>query len=348
MSTLGPGVRAEIGEQPATLRHLLETGWPDVRRAAAAMRALDLPALVFAGRGSSGHAALYGRYLFEVRNGLPVALAAPSVFTLYRRPPRLSRLAVIGISQSGRTLETVKVLEEAHRQGALTVAVTNDPRSPLTRAADLVLECRAGIELSVPATKTVTASMLLLAMLSEELDPDPALRRALHRVPAAVEDVLARAHEIEPLAGRLAGRRLVVLGRGYNLAGASEIALKLNEVAGLVAEAESGAEFMHGPIAMVGPDLDILVVEAEGPSAGHLRRAVAGFRDRGARVFRFSDAIDLHDGAASLFALPTGLPEELSPIPAVVAGQLLATAVAAASGRDPDLVPGLEKVTQAL
>jgi glucosamine--fructose-6-phosphate aminotransferase (isomerizing) len=190
--------------------------------------------------------------------------------------------------------------------------------------------------------------MLLLAMLSEALDPDPRLRRALTRVPEAVEEMLSREDEIAPLAGAVAERRLVILGRGYNLASACEIALKLKEISGAIAESESGAEFMHGPIAMVERDVTVMVVEAEGPSLSTLRDVAAGLRARGARVVRFSDAIDLHDGAASLFRMPAVLPEELTPIPFIVAGQLLATEVALARGRDPDHVAGLQKVTQTL
>lgn len=344
----GSRLRAEMAEQPQVLRRLLEQGWPAVQRAASAIRSKQPPALLLAGRGSSGHAALYARYLFEVRNRVPVSLAAASVFTLYRRPPRLERLAAIAVSQSGQTAEGIQILNEVTRQGGLTVAVTNDEAAPLARAADLVLPCLAGPELSLAATKTLSASMLLLAMLSEALDPDPRLRRALTRVPEAVEEMLSREDEIAPLAGAVAERRLVILGRGYNLASACEIALKLKEISGAIAESESGAEFMHGPIAMVEGDVTVMVVEAEGPSLSTLRDVAAGLRARGARVVRFSDAIDLHDGAASLFRMPAVLPEELTPIPFIVAGQLLATEVALARGRDPDHVAGLQKVTQTL
>src|SRR5439155_61819 len=144
-----------------------------VRDVAQAIRQREPSAIVLVARGSSDNAAVYGRYLFEVCNRQLTSLAAPSGLTLYGRGPRLDQTAVIGVSQSGHGEDVIAYVREARQQGAVTVAIVNDEQSPLAQTAEWVLACLAGLELSVPATKTVTAQMTLLAMLSAALeDPD--------------------------------------------------------------------------------------------------------------------------------------------------------------------------------
>ena len=159
---------AEMHEQPAVVARLLEQQRPAIRAVAATIRDRQPSTIVLVARGSSDNAAVYGRYLLEVCNRRLTSLAAPSGLTLYGRGPRLDQTVVIGVSQSGQGEDVVAYLREARAQGAATVAIVNDEQSPLAEAADTVLACLAGPELSVPATKTVTAQMTILAMLSTD------------------------------------------------------------------------------------------------------------------------------------------------------------------------------------
>lgn len=336
--------RSEISEQPAVAARLLARGADGVARAAADIRSRRPAALLIAARGSSDHAATYARYLFEIRNGLPVVLAAPSTFTLYRHPPHLERFCVLGISQSGSSPEIEAVLREARRQGSLTIAITNDARSPLARQADHVLRCQAGRERSVPASKTYTASLLLLAMLSQALRPWTAFARALSGVPAALEAVFALELELEAAAATLKARRMAVLGRGFHLATAQEIALKITETSYIMAEAQSVADFMHGPVAVVEPGFPILLLLAHGPTQPGMAQVARSLARRGARVLILADRRTAIPDTRTV-AIRTGLPEALTPLPFAVAGQLLAFHLARQRRLDPDRPRGLHKVT---
>ncbi len=338
--------RQEIEEQPAVAERVLDAAAGQVRAAAAAIRSADPAGLVIAARGSSDHAAVYAKYLFETRTGLPVALAAPSAFTLYGRPPRLDRFAVLAISQAGTSPDVVEVLAEARRQGSVTVALTNHPGSALAGAATHVVELGAGEELSVPATKTYTASLLVLALLANALEPEPEFEAALRSVPGAMRAPLGKEEALRPLVAELrTADRLAVLGRGYNLATALEVGLKLMEVAYVVAEARSVADFLHGPIAIVEPGFPVLLLEADGPAAPEMVELAAELHRRKARVLRIRDGAVGPEPDALTLGLHTGLPEALTPLTLVVAGQLLTAGLAEARGVDPDRPRGLRKVT---
>ena len=335
----------EIEEQPAVAERVLGAAWAQVRGAAEAIRAAAPAGLVIAARGSSDHAAVYAKYLFETRNRLAVSLAAPSTFTLYRRPPALGRFAALAISQAGTSPDVVEVMAEARRQGAVTVAVTNEPDSALADAAAHVIELGAGEELSVPATKTYTASLLVLALLSHALGPDAEFAAALSRVPSALRAVIERASGVEPLVAALAdAERLAVLGRGFNLATALEVGLKLMEAAYVVAEARSVADFLHGPIAIVEPGFPVLLMEAAGPTAPALAELAGALAARRALVLRVGDGAGPPGGRTSM-RLDSGLPEALTPLTLAVLGQLLTAGLALARGVDPDRPRGLHKVT---
>lgn len=337
--------RREIGQQPDAAARLLETAAGPVRGVAGALRRRRLAGLVIAARGSSDHAATYAKYLFEIRNGIPVALAAPSAFTLYRRPPRLARFGVLAISQSGSSEDVVEVIAEGRRQGVPTVVLTNDPDSRLAAAADHVLDLAAGPERSVPASKTYTTSLLLLAMLSHALAPEPGFAAALAGVPGALERAMSLEPEMERSGEVLLAPRLAVLGRGFNLATAQELALKVMETCGVVAESRSVADFRHGPIAVVGPDFPALLVEATGPTLPDMRALAERLDRQGARLVVLTDRSTGPRTALQVVRLRTGLPEALTPMPFAVAGQLLALHMASRLGHDPDQPRGLRKVT---
>lgn len=324
--------RDEIGEQPEVVSRLLTSGATGIAAAGERIRAAAPIGFVIAARGSSDHAALYAKYLFGVRNQALVALAAPSQFTHYARPPRLAGHCVIGISQSGESPDVIAVVEEARRQGCLTLAITNEAGSKLAASAELVVPLRAGPERSVPASKTYTASLMALAMLSNAIDPDAALERALHDVPRAISDAIAREGEVDPLVKPLMGQRAVVLGRGFNFATAEEIALKLSETSYVLARAWSVADFEHGPIAILEAGLPVIVIDGGGPVAGDLESLRRRLREQGCDVIELTDR--------------SGLPEALTPITLAVLGQLLAYRVATARGVDPDRPRTIQKITR--
>ena len=336
--------RDEIAQQPGVAERMLQLAKGEVAAAAEAIRARRPAGLIVAARGSSDHAAIYAKYLLETRNRLPVLLAAPSVFGVYRKPPRLDRFAVLAISQSGASPDVAGVIEQARSQGAPTVAITNSASSRLGRAAEHLVRLQAGRELSVPASKTYTASLLAVAMLSQALDPDPAFARELAKVPAALSSALRLETRLEGAVTLLRGERMAVIGRGYNLATALEIGLKLMETSYVVAEARSVADFLHGPIAAVEPGFPILLIEAAGPTLRQLRAFGRRVARAGARVVTVTD----QPVGAIGHPVPvcTGLPETLTPLPFAVAGQLLALRMASALGLDSDRPRQLSKVTE--
>jgi glucosamine--fructose-6-phosphate aminotransferase (isomerizing) len=336
----------EIVSQPGIAADMLAAGGGTAAAIGARIRDARPRGFLIAARGSSDHAALYAKYLFGRRNRALVSLAAPSLFTHYASPPRLEGQCVIGISQSGSSPDVIAVIEEGARQGALTVALTNDAESRLAAAAELVLPLGAGQEKSVPASKTYTASLLALALLSQAIDPEPAFERALSEVPAALTEALAHEVELDRLAPSLLGPRAIVLGRGFNLATAEEVALKLTETSYVLARAWSVADFEHGPIAVVEEGFPVLFVGGGGPVTADLEGVARRLEGYGCRVIGISDGRPFQFDPASVVGIDTGLPEDLTPLTLAVLGQLLALRVALARGIDPDRPRALNKVTR--
>lgn len=339
-------LRDEIHQQPRVLGELLAKEEENAWRIAADLRGRDIQYIVMAARGTSDNAARYGQYLLGAHNRLPVGLATPSLFSVYGAPPQLDGALVVGISQSGQSPDIVSVLEEARRQGAPTLALTNDPASPLASQADYLISLHAGKEQAVAATKTYTAQLAALALLSCALGDDSERLAALRRVPQVIEQILEGEARV---AGAVARYRYmetcVVLGRGYNYATAFEIALKLKELNYLIAESYSSADFMHGPIAVVGSGFPALVVAPGGKMFETMRRFSLDLKSRGAELLAISDMPELLTQADTPLPLPEGVPEWLSPIVAVVPGQLFALYLTLIKGNDPDRPQGLQKVT---
>ncbi|GBD18457.1 Glutamine--fructose-6-phosphate aminotransferase [isomerizing] [bacterium HR27] len=337
----------EIAEQPAVLERLLDEGYPLVAEVAGRIQAAPPRYVVIAARGSSDNAARYAQYLFGAYNRLPVALATPSLFTLYRRPPSLAGSLVLAISQSGRSPDIVAVIAEGRRQGALTLAVTNDPASPLAQAAELVLPLLAGEERAVAATKTYTAQLFVLALLSVALAGDRTRLSQLAEVPAALRRTLERNRDLAPQLGPFRDARLLaVIGRGFNYATAFEVALKLQETCLVLAQPYSSADFRHGPIALVEPGFPVVLIAPSGAAFPDLAALTEDLAARKAALAIVSDAPTLLARADLPLPLPPAVPEWLSPLVAVVPGQLLALALAWVRGLDPDRPRGLTKVTR--
>jgi glucosamine--fructose-6-phosphate aminotransferase (isomerizing) len=327
----------EIREQPEALARLLADERGQIAALARALAGRGAGSVMIAARGSSDNAARYAQYLLGERLGLPVALAAPSLESLHGAGavPGRAGDVVLGISQSGRSPDVVGVLDAARAAGTATVAITNDAGSPLARAAELVVELGVGEERSVAATKTYTGSLAVLAALVAELRDDDADRAAVRRLPAVVAEAVDAAFAA---GGFAAAAHVVAVGRGYNLATAMEIALKVRELSGIVAEGFSSADLMHGPIAAVGPETLAVLVAPPGAARPSVLEAADAVRDRGASTLEIGEGAEL--------PLPPGVPEWLSPVAAVVPGQVLALRLAALAGRDADAPAGLSKVTE--
>ncbi|MBI4865135.1 MAG: SIS domain-containing protein [Candidatus Riflebacteria bacterium] len=347
----GEHLSREIAEQPEVLARLLNAGEPRIREIAAglAKRWGDVAFMVIAARGTSDNAARYAQYLFGASNRLSVALATPSLFTLYESPPDLSRSFTVGISQSGASPDIVAPVKEARRQGAPTLAITNEPDSPLALAADFVLPLNAGSERSVAATKTYTAQLLAMAMLSASLArPEEADRRwrELSMVPRWVAETVGLAGQIGQQAERFRYLdRLVTSGRGYCYGTAFEAALKLKETCYLLAEPHASADFLHGPVAIIESGFPALLVAPTGAAFPDMVAFARPLGERGAELLVVSDSDEALGLARTPLRLPAGVPEWLAPIPAIVPCQLLALSLARVKGLDPDRPRGLSKVT---
>ena len=339
----------EIREQPAVLARLLAAQAERAQEIAREVRVHDVRWVLLAARGTSDNAGLYAQYVWGSRNRLAVAMATPSLFTHYGTPPRLDGSLVVGISQSGQSPDIVGVLAEARRQGAPTLAITNEPESDLAREATWVLPTGAGPERAVAATKTYTTQLLAVAMLSAALSDDgDDASDALCGVPDAIATALGLDDAIAVAAARYHEMaRCVVLGRGFHYATACEWALKLEELTYIVAEPYSAADFRHGPIALAAPGFPVLAVI---PSGAVYADGVALLRtlveERGVDLVTLSDEEEALALARTPLRLPGGLPEWLTPIPAIVAAQLFSYHLARAMGRDTEAPRGLSKVTR--
>ena len=339
---------SEIADQPAVIERLLSEAAGEVEAIAATVRARRIHHVVIAARGSSDNAARYAQYLFGAHNRLTVTLATPSLVTRYRTPPTMTGALVIGISQSGESPDLIAVVEEGRRQGCATLAVTNVAGSPLTAAAEHTIVLRAGQERSIAATKTYTAQLTALAMLSTAIAENGEWRQQLSRLPGHV----AEAHAVDRDTVLAAAAALkdaghgVVLGRGFNFATAFEAALKAKELACVAVEPYSSADFQHGPIALIDTGFAAVVINAAGAVSSEVEDLLRTICERGARPVVISNVPSSLALAAAPIPIPADMPEWLSPVAAIVPGQLLAFHLSRLRGFDPDAPRGLKKVTK--
>jgi glucosamine--fructose-6-phosphate aminotransferase (isomerizing) len=336
----------EIHQQPGVISELLANETNAVNKIARAIRR-KFKYVVIAARGTSDNAARYAQYLFGVHNQLQVALATPSLFTMYDSPPNLSGALVVGISQSGQSPDIVSVLAEGKRQGCPTLAITNDPLSPLAQTADFLVPLHAGEEKAVAATKTYTASLAALAMLSCALLPGGDRLEQLHLVPQKMETTLTNLSGLMQRSERYRFmEHCAVIGRGFNYATAFEIALKIKELTRIVAEPYSSADFRHGPIATVTQGFPVILVAPTGAVSHDMLELIESLKERNAELIVISDDRPAFSSANFYLPVPSGLPEWLSPLISVLAGQLFALYLAEARGLNPDQPAGLHKVTE--
>ncbi|MGK5529053.1 SIS domain-containing protein [Streptomyces sp. URMC 129] len=348
MSATPPGrlMSGEMAEQPAVLRRLLTEGAPRIRDVAARIAARRPRFVLLTARGTSDNAALYAKYLIEIVLGKPCGLTSMSTTTAYGATPDLTDCLVVAVSQSGGSPDLVASTTAARAAGAVTLAVTNNGDSPLVRAAEFHIDVLAGPERALPATKTYTAELLALYLLVQGLrgaDGAP----AAGRLPGLAEAVLARRDEIRRLAARYRfAQRMVLTSRGYGYPTAKEAALKLMETSYIPALSYSGADLLHGPLAMVDNVSPVIAVVPDGRGGTALRPVLDRLRERGADLVVIGPEAAVAAASAG-FALPTGgVPEELQPVLEILPLQRLAYEVTLARGQDPDAPRALAKITE--
>lgn len=339
-------MREEMGQQ-ARVVAAMGADMGSFEAASGEARASGARFVLYAARGTSDNAAVYGKYLTTIAAGLPCGLAVPSAATLYHKSIDLRDCLVIGISQSGETPDVAEYVARARAAGAFTLAITNDRDSTLAGVAHRVLATGAGEERAVAATKTYTSQLAALALFWSAWTSDSDMGAALRtQIPAAMEAALTLEEATADIAVRLShAERLLVTGRGYNFSTALETALKVEETCYLPAMPFSAADLRHGPIAVVEPRYPVLVFALTGATYTGMRELHDDLRSRGAQTFVVTDSDDKFAGAAAVLRVPV-VPEPLSPLVAVVPGQLFALRLALARGLDPDRPRGLNKVTR--
>lgn len=341
-------LHSEIMEQPVCLERLLSSQRKTVEEIAATIQSSDIHFVFLAARGTSDNAGRYANYLWSAMNGLPLALATPSLFTFYHQPPRLQNALVVGVSQSGMSPDIVSVLEEGKRQGNLTLGITNAPDSPLADAADFVLNVEAGPELAVAATKTYTSELMAIAMLSAALAEDAEHWVELEQVAGWVSEALTLDETIRQAAQRYRYmQNCVVLGRGFNYATAFEWALKLKELTYVEAEPYSSADFQHGPVAMVARGFPVMAVLPNGKVFSPMMELLEHLqKDLLAELVVISNSPEALSMAQVPFAIPVDVPEWLSPMVNIVPAQLFSYYLTLAKGYDPNNPRTIRKVTE--
>jgi len=340
---VGTLMHAEAAEAGAAVARFLAANAETLERIGARLRACPPEVVVTCARGSSDHAATYGKYLIETLTGVVTASAALSVSSVYAAAPAPtepgSNRLCIAISQSGKSPDLLSSVAAQKHAGAFVVALVNEAESPLAALADEVLALSAGPERSVAATKSYIASLAGLAALTAAWTGDESLAAALAELP----EQLPRAFALDWSAGippLLDASSLFVIGRGYGFGVAQEAALKLKETCGLHAECFSAAEVKHGPMAIVGEGFPILAFAGSGAAGDDVRETAELFASRGARVV----LADIDGGEGTLPALVAH--PAIEPILMIASFYRMAAFLSVARGFDPDKPPFLAKVTR--
>jgi glucosamine--fructose-6-phosphate aminotransferase (isomerizing) len=346
----GAGMTADIAEQPEVFARLADAQAAAIAEVAAEVAARRPKFVMYTARGTSDHAALYAAYLTEIRLGIPAGLASPSAITVYGARPDLSEALVVGVSQSGGSPDIAEVLRVARASGAATLAVTNSPDSALAHTAERHIHVSAGHERAVAATKTYTSELLALFMFIEGVRTGTGKLAAEEAAAVAALPELARTLLDDETATQLASRyrfaeRLVTTGRGYSYPTARETALKLMETSYLSAMAFSGADLLHGPLAMTDPDVPVLAIVGNGPGGAAMRDVIGRLGERRADVV----AIGPSDVAGAQLRIPApDVDERFAPMLDILPLQRLALALALTRGENPDAPRGLRKITETL
>lgn len=338
----------EISQQPTVLEKTIKTESKKLNKIGRFLKDRDIDLIVLVARGSSDNAALFGRYLLETTCGIPVSLAAPSVYTLYNSKLNLDRALVVGVSQSGEGSDINSVLSQAKDFGAFTLGITNNKSSEIANIADETLLIHAGKEKSVAATKTYTGQMLHFYLLANAL-VDPDKRIALEKIPHFAQKAL----ELEPKIVEIAERytfmeNCVVVGRGLNYGNSFELALKLMETCYVVADRFSSADFFHGPLAIVEKRFPVLMFAPKGVTKKSNVDLLKRLKELNADSFSITNDKQIARLSSRCLVLPTEIDEILSPIPFIIPAQIFVALLSEAKGLNPDSPRSLSKVTKTL
>jgi glucosamine--fructose-6-phosphate aminotransferase (isomerizing) len=336
----------EIYQQPEVLEKLITKQGPVVEELAASLREKHPRFAIIAARGTSDNAAIYSKYLFTGLNNIPAGLAMPSLHTLYQANPDLRGGVVIGISQSGQTPDVRSVLETAQNQGVPTISITNIEDSPISTMADYNIFLGAGEEKSVAASKTFTSQLIAVAMLAAYYSGDPQRIEELNSIPGYIQSVLDQRPITEKIAERYSKKDYIaIVARGFNYCACQEIALKIKELAYMIAQPYSAADFRHGPIALLETGFPVLALAVRGKALSDMEDMIASIRWKDADLSIMTNVDWLDKFSEFIIRLPKDLPDWLSPVVSTVPGQLLALHLSLAKGIDPDKPRGLKKVT---
>src|SRR6266480_973003 len=345
--TMSSLLEQEIYSQPAVIAHLLERETAHIRQVVAQLPPFNY--VLIAARGSSDHAATYAQYAWAALAGYPVALATPSLQTLYKTSPRMETALIVEISQSGQSPDIIAVLAEGKRQGRPTLAITNDGSSPLAAIADHVIKLHAGSERSIAATKTYTAQLVVMALFAAICSGHPKRLAEIQSLPAALEETLQGSSAIAQRNERYRYMdRCIVIGRGYNYATSFELALKLKELTYVMATSYSSADFRHGPIATVESGLPVFLFMPAGATYDDMLALAIELKRREAELLVISESEQALSLARTALPIYPGVPEWLTPLITIIPGQLFALNLALTKGLNPDVPRGLHKVTRTL
>lgn len=330
---------SETAEAPDVVANLLERNASTFEALGASLRQSATPLVITCARGSSDHAATYGKYLIETLTGVPVASAAPSVTSIYHTPMIAKGALMLAISQSGRSPDLLANVQAYRAAGAHIVALVNDTGSPLAGQADTLIPLHAGEEKSVAATKSCIAALAALAALGAAWSGDAELEGDLQGLPEQLANALSHDWTPQAVPALTAADRMLVLGRGYSFGIAQEAALKLKETCAIQAESFSSAEVRHGPQRLVGPGLPVLGFAPSDVAGADVATVMHDFAGLGATTLWTGQDGNL---PASVFH------PALEPLAMLTSFYRMVEALAHMRGMDPDRPANLRKVTETI
>ncbi|MBN2853512.1 MAG: SIS domain-containing protein [Clostridia bacterium] len=336
----------EINEQPDVLALLLDKSLSKAEELCKEIKKRNINFVYIAGRGTSDNAGVYIKYILETYAKMPVALAAPSVITLYHGKPDLKDCLVIGISQSGEALDVLEVIKLANEQGAVTLSITNYDESPLAKLAAYHFNCFAGEEKSVAATKTFTSEMFIGAIITAALSDNDELTRWIHEIPGKAKKYISEyVIDINAVNSLKDENECFVMARGMNYPIALEASLKIQETCYVRARAYSLSDFYHGPFAMLQDQTNVIMIAPEGESINDTLDMVQKLNAVGCKVISFTNNKMIKDCSTHNIEIYNDMNDFESPIINAIAIQRFALKLSLAKGLDPDHPRNLRKVT---
>ena len=304
--------------------------------------------------GSASYAARVGELLIEELAGIPVEVELGSELRYRKNTMRKDETALLAVSQSGETLDTIEALREAKRHGLMTLGVVNVVGSSIARETDAGVYNHAGPEISVASTKAVLSQMTVLSLIALTLarakglsqEEGTAFVKALSEIPALAREVLNGKDSIQALAHKYKDvQNAFFLGRKYQYPVAAEGAIKLKEVSYIHAEGYASGEMKHGPIALIEPSFLSIILAPKDSLFEKSKSNIQEIRSRGGQVIAITThgaEDELKDLADDIITVPETL-ESLLPILTTIPLQLFAYYVALARGLPIDQPRNLAK-----